>query len=127
VAALLEDIMIADISDHGPGHEALLEAIARQAARASGQQLVVLLGIATFGCIAAALTAPYGLSLAMAGSALCAATAVLTLWELCRRWTKVSARVRASIQKSLAVLGVLLWFLGGMALLLVLLGDPWQL
>lgn len=119
--------MIADISENGPGHEALLEAIARQAARAPRQQLAVLLGLATFGSIAAALTAPYGLSLAMAGSALSAATASLTLWELCRRWTKVSRQVRAPIQKSLAILSVLLWFLGGMALLLVVLGDPWQL
>ena len=119
--------MIADISENGSGHEALLEAIARQAARAPRQQLVVLLALATLGAIAAALAAPHGLSLALAGSALCAATAFLALWELCRRWTRVSVRVRTSIQKGLATLGVLLWFLGGMALLLVLLGRPWQL
>ena len=119
--------MIADISDNGPGHEALLEAIARQASRAPRQQLVVLLGLALVGSIAAALAAPHGLSLALAGSALCAATAFLTLWELCRRATSIPSRLRAFIQRSLAALGVVLWFLGGMALLLVLLGDPWQL
>jgi hypothetical protein len=127
VAAKLEDIMVADISDNGPGHEALLEAIARQAARAPRQQLMALFALATFGSVAAALTAPHGLSLAMAGSALCAAAALLTLWELCRRSTIVTVRVRAGIQKILAILGVLFWFLGGMALLLALLGDPWQL
>jgi len=32
-----------------------------------------------------------------------------------------------SVLLSCVGLGVLLWFVGGMALLLALLGDPWQL
>jgi hypothetical protein len=34
---------------------------------------------------------------------------------------------QAAIQKGIATVGVLLWFVSGMALLLVLLGQPWQL
>lgn len=119
--------MVADISANGPGHEALLEAIARQAARASRHQLLVLLALAIIGSVATALRATHGLSLAMAGSALCAATAFLTLWELARRATSIPERQRPLIMGTLAVLGLVLWFLGGMALLLALLGDPWQL
>jgi hypothetical protein len=119
--------MIADLSEHGPGHEALLEAIARQAARASRQQLTALLALATLGSVAAALMAPHRLTLAMAGCALSGATAFLALWELCRRSLLVGPRLRPAVLAGLAAVAVLLWFLGGMALLLVLLGDPWQL
>jgi len=119
--------MIADISDNGPGHEALLAAIARQAARAPRQQLTLLLLLSAVGAVAATFTLRHALTFAVGSSSVCAAVAVLVLWELCRRSTFGTAHVRASIQKGLAALGVLLWFLGGMALLLALLGDPWQL
>jgi len=119
--------MVADISDNSSGPEALLQAIARQAARASRQQLTVLLALATLGSIAAALTVTHGLALSVAISALCAATAALALWELRRRNPVRPTRARAAMQTSLATVGVLLWFLGGMALLLVLLGDSWKL
>ena len=119
--------MVADISDNGSGPEALFQAIAREAARASRPQLNVLLALATLGSIAAALTITHGLALAVAISALCAATAVLAMWELWRRDTVRPTRARAAVQKSLAMAGVLLWFLSGMALLLVLLGDSWKL
>jgi hypothetical protein len=119
--------MIADISDNGPGHEALLDAIARQASRAPRQQLTLLLGLATVGAIAAASTIRHALAFSVGSTTVCAAVAALVLWELVRRSERSSAPVRASIQKALAALGVLLWFVGGMALLLALLGDPWQL
>jgi hypothetical protein len=118
--------MVADISDHGPGPD-LLQAIARQAARASRQQLTVLLVLATLGSIAAGLTVTYALAVALTISALCAATAALALWELWRRVTVHPTRPQAVIQKGIATIGVLLWFVSGMALLLVLLGQPWQL
>jgi hypothetical protein len=119
--------MVADISDNGPGPEALLQAIAREAARAPRQQLTILLVLATLGSIAAALTVTHGLPLALTISALCAATALLALWELWRRVTLHPTRAQAAIQKVIATVGVLLWFISGMALLLVLLGRPWQL
>ena len=119
--------MVADISDNGPGHEALLQAIARQAARASRQQLTVLLFLATFGAITSGLTVRHGLALALTISTLCAATAALALWELWRRVTVRPTRAQAAMQKGIAMVGVLLWFISGMALLLVLLGEPWQL
>ncbi len=119
--------MVADIFDNGSGPEALLEAIARQASRASRMQLTILLALATLGSVGAALTAGHGLALAIAISALCASTAVLALWELWRRSTVRPTRMRAALQTGLATLGVVLWFLSGMALLLVLLGDSWKL
>lgn len=119
--------MVADISDNGPGHEALLDAIARQATRAPRQQLTALLLLATFGSIAAAMRATHGGSIFTALSALCAATAFLALWELWRRSKVGPARMRAAIQKLLATVAVTLWFLSGIALLLALLGDPWML
>ena len=119
--------MVADIPDNGSGPEALLEAIARQAARASRPQLGILLALATTGSIAAALTAAHGLALALTISALCAATAVLALWELWRRSTARPSRIGAAVQTGLATVGIVLWFLSGMALLLVLLGDSWKL
>ena len=119
--------MVADISDNGPGPEALLQAIARQAARASRQHLTILLALGTLGSIAAALAVTHAPALAVAISALCAATAVLALWELRRREAVRTTRARAAVQRGLATVGVLLWFLGGMALLLVLLGDSWKL
>lgn len=119
--------MIADISENGPGPEGLLQTIASQAARASRQHLVILLALATIGSVAAASTVKHGLALALTISALCAATAVLALWELWRRATVRPTRAQAALQAGLAVIGVLLWFFGGMALLLVLLGDSWKL
>ena len=105
-----------------------LAAIARQAARAPRQELTILLALSLLGAAAAALTARLWPALAVATVALSAATALLALWELCRRSTiMVSAQSRAIVLKGLAVLGVLLWFLGGMALVVALLGDPWQL
>ena len=127
VAVPREDIVIADISDNGPGPEALLQAIASQAARASRSQLTVLLVLATLGAVAATGTMAHEFALALAIGTLCAATAVLALWELRRRATARPTRSRAATQRILAAVGVLLWFLSGMALLLVLLGAPWKL
>lgn len=118
--------MVADIPSDTPRHDSVLHAIALQAAHAPGQQLRLLLVLSGLGLIAATVTGRPWSVLAVAGGALSGATASLALWELCRRAPAVPA-LRRGAQRILEVVGVGLWFLGGMALLLALLGDPWQL
>ena len=122
-----EGTMIADISDNGPGHEALLAAIARQAARAPRQQLTLLLLLSAVGAVAAVFALRHALTFAVGSSSICAAVAILVLRELFRRTPHGPPQIRSAVLKGLAALGVILWFLGGMAFLLALLGDPWQL
>lgn len=119
--------MVADISDNGAGHEPLLAAIARQAGLAPREHLTLLLALATLGIVASVLAAAHEPAFAVAGTALSAAAAILCLWELLGRSHVASPRTRVTVRKGLAALGVLLWFVGGMALLLTLLGQPWQL